>query len=761
MPLVIGVTGHRDVVPGDVALLKESVRGVFDELRQKYPHTPLLLLTPLAEGADRLVAEVALERDIALVAPLPMKRELYEADFRAADAPAEPPSPATQDFRTLLGKTKRWFELPVVPGFTWDQVERKEGPARELQYLLVGLYVARHCQVLIALWDGKTPGSTGGTWQVVKYKQTGLLPELPADQRQALERLPPPFGFHDPIVEEPETGPVYHVPTRRQKHYPNAAPLAEKPTPTPLAPGTPSGPSGPSGRPPPAKPQDSLARRRRKPVGSLNRAVWHCFWFVNDASGWLVILWTKFLGLFYKSKELTAEQVYFHRFHRLQKHIDHFNALVEKLLVDGTWKEKRDSLLTKEEFAQLSTALPPDQHAALLRLASAYAVTDKLALHFQSRTLRTLKALIFMVLGAVVLFGIYAHLGGESWKLWFAAGYILVLASADSFYLAARKEGQQDKHQDYRTLAEGLRVQFYWRLSGMPDSAAEHYLSKQRSELDWIRHAVQAWGVLTPAAGVPQFLLVSRYWIKHDTNSYYGQANYYNSAGPRDLHYSILYRELGSGFLIASLGLTTLAAAFGENLSSAAYLRDFPPLAHAAFVLALPVAIAIGIRHLMFKLRELREEKGIGGGEEIQLHFRYGLSGVIFAVLLFAGLMSLREVLLWMTGTELPGGAPADVHWKTDIQDWLIVAMATFALLTALLHTFAERRGFAEQQKQYRRMSGVFERAKSRLDHLTQTGDTGAAQAVLLELGHEALAEHADWLLLHRERPMEMPRVEL
>ena len=34
---------------------------------------------------------------------------------------------------------------------------------------------------------------------------------------------------------------------------------------------------------------------------------------------------------------------------------------------------------------------------------------------------------------------------------------------------------------------------------------------------------------------------------------------------------------------------------------------------------------------------------------------------------------------------------------------------------------------------------------------------SGEAPATLLELGKEALAENGDWVLLRRERPLEMP----
>src|SRR5439155_17705848 len=72
IPLVIGVTGHRDLRPEDYERLSSAVVEFSQLLRQRYPHTPLILLSPLAEGADRLVAEVSLRMGARLVVPLPM-----------------------------------------------------------------------------------------------------------------------------------------------------------------------------------------------------------------------------------------------------------------------------------------------------------------------------------------------------------------------------------------------------------------------------------------------------------------------------------------------------------------------------------------------------------------------------------------------------------------------------------------------------------------------------------------------------------------
>jgi hypothetical protein len=92
LPLAIGVTGHRDLRDQDVEGLSASVRSIFKSLQGKgdqphppcgeaYCYTPLVLFSFLAEGADRLVARVALDCGACLVPVLPMPTEEYAKDF--------------------------------------------------------------------------------------------------------------------------------------------------------------------------------------------------------------------------------------------------------------------------------------------------------------------------------------------------------------------------------------------------------------------------------------------------------------------------------------------------------------------------------------------------------------------------------------------------------------------------------------------------------------------------------------------------------
>jgi len=96
-----------------------------------------------------------------------------------------------------------------------------------------------------------------------------------------------------------------------------------------------------------------------------------------------------------------------------------------------------------------------------------------------------------------------------------------------------------------------------------------------------------------------------------------------------------------------------------------------------------------------------------------------------------------------------------------DPHDMRVAAMGLTALLAALLHTYAERRALAETHKQYLRMKQVFARAKSRMNDLINLGKTDEALDLVRELGKEALAEHGDWVMLHRERPIELPKAEI
>ncbi len=71
----------------------------------------------------------------------------------------------------------------------------------------------------------------------------------------------------------------------------------------------------------------------------------------------------------------------------------------------------------------------------------------------------------------------------------------------------------------------------------------------------------------------------------------------------------------------------------------------------------------------------------------------------------------------------------------------------------AILAAYSSKFGFATNAKRYERMFLVFDVVKRRIASLPPQSPR-EAEALLLEIGREALVEHADWLLQRRERPL-------
>lgn len=155
LPLLFGVSGHRDLIIDDVPQLRDQLLQIFARFRAAYPHTPFRLLTPLAEGADRLTAEVALASEIGLLVPLPMEQQEYERDFTTAESLAE--------FRALLAMAESHWEIPIATN--------SGSESRTEKYAKVGDFIARNSHVLILLWDGRDNKKIGGTAWVKKRRE--------------------------------------------------------------------------------------------------------------------------------------------------------------------------------------------------------------------------------------------------------------------------------------------------------------------------------------------------------------------------------------------------------------------------------------------------------------------------------------------------------------------------------------------------------------------------------------------------------------
>lgn len=169
-----------------VRTLLVHVAGVAEEVVAEshgaYAPKPLLrIVSPLAEGADRLVAHEALTVGADLQCPLPFLASEYESDFHTERS--------REEFRALLGRASSVFALDGARGPAGTEARA---------YERVGRLVLRHSDVLLALWDGKGAAGTGGTAQIVEEAVASGIPvvwlplDAPTEPRVLVSAVPSP-----------------------------------------------------------------------------------------------------------------------------------------------------------------------------------------------------------------------------------------------------------------------------------------------------------------------------------------------------------------------------------------------------------------------------------------------------------------------------------------------------------------------------------------------------------------------------------------
>jgi hypothetical protein len=170
------VTGHRpgprfppEAEPQVHATVKRLLDAIGIELsRVRSAHqamfapepAELVVVSSLAEGADRIVAELGLAGGCVLEAVLPGPRAEYALDFESAASKAA--------FQDLLGKAHTVFELESAAG----ELAKPRG------YEAAGLIMLGHSDLLIAIWDGGESGGIGGTAEIVEQAVNGGCPVM-------------------------------------------------------------------------------------------------------------------------------------------------------------------------------------------------------------------------------------------------------------------------------------------------------------------------------------------------------------------------------------------------------------------------------------------------------------------------------------------------------------------------------------------------------------------------------------------------------
>lgn len=159
-PIYIGITGHRDLEIEQNII--ENIKKILNQLENQYPKALMVLLTPLADGADRAAAKAVLEMNRANIkysVILPMDEALYLKTFQNDKSVSE--------YNSLKRYALQCEQIPI------------EGGVDQSLYVNLGAYIALNTQILIAVWNGEEVMDLqnfkpGGTYHVIRMRLFGV-----------------------------------------------------------------------------------------------------------------------------------------------------------------------------------------------------------------------------------------------------------------------------------------------------------------------------------------------------------------------------------------------------------------------------------------------------------------------------------------------------------------------------------------------------------------------------------------------------------
>lgn len=481
------VTGHRSFAkPGEVEGLpgydRETIKAAFrHELEQMANqwkeacynvNAPFILLTGMADGADQLAAEAALELpaelNVKVAAILPMDKELFRLTIVDKER-----------FDSLLKRVHLTYALPLPDNSAEyrakiaDVNNKDTDELRNLQYKTQGKFLALHSHVLFAFWDGiDMPNLIGGTSTVLHFKLEGNT------EKQT----------RSDILTYTSVGPVVQFLTPRNN-------------------------------------KENLAT----PIKSLKKTneIAVFFWSKYD-------LWDKEKEqYFFPSREQMTEE------NRCKTSVSFKPEILGTITRIGDMN--RQSMKNMAPLQQMETQSlnylfekkndDPENYSDTVienfcdaeteALIRHYAYADKLAEGFKNRML----LIVYFYLIAVGAFLFFSALLSSFWEIrqngwgnntlfsfvrkghntWcdmlFSMPHTTILYGISiilfiTIFLFAGFMKNHVYFYRFRAVAEALRVQIFWRIAGMSDCVSGYYRTHQLPETDWLRSVINGLDVL-------------------------------------------------------------------------------------------------------------------------------------------------------------------------------------------------------------------------------------------------------------------------
>ena len=183
--IYIGITGNRDISEEQIVFIKERIEEFLSNCQKDNEFAEIIVLTPLADGVDRIIANSILENflNIKILVPLPFSEFIYKNTFgKGLKVNKISEFESIKEYENLLEKIKKhnkcdniYINLKFDKENYLNQNIDNQRKIRNEQYTFLGEFLIEKSDILIAVYDKNRDMLKGGTIEIVtKFKNEAL-----------------------------------------------------------------------------------------------------------------------------------------------------------------------------------------------------------------------------------------------------------------------------------------------------------------------------------------------------------------------------------------------------------------------------------------------------------------------------------------------------------------------------------------------------------------------------------------------------------
>ena len=524
IPITLGITGHRDIVEQDLKRASACIEAVITHFRGRFPSTPLLLLSSLAQGADCIAAKVALDADpnVYLQVIYPFELDQYKSTI----------SPEWIPLFEELHQHERTINSHLI-----NQSQNfLTSSEKDMAYLKAGEFIATNAHVLFALKNKATTGKIGGTIDIVEYRKRGCIDLLEVD---------------DSNIRCAEQGVLYEIRVRRLVDANEATPAAI---------------------------DDKYFITPTRGSEENQKEIMESLGILQPSYSKILIL--KLKGWVRKKHNLVPLPSEIDFLNKITKNLiaDFKTSVKTNPPERNRENEELYQILESEKKGVRETENIYTKHIK--------AVCDYIASDYQKKYRICLYWIFALSILTGLLHGFEGYF--ELAPFFENHQYLKYLFAGSAFlvWIFAKNKDYKHVYEKYRAISEALRVQYYWQKAGIQKSPANFFLSTQINDNSWIRGVIRtAWLLDYPKLIQSETLLIKseisdlkeieHNWIQEQTDylsikikDFERKIKQFNRLSNALLGIGVFFLLISNKFVYASLGTIPLSADFFHSIGT-------------------------------------------------------------------------------------------------------------------------------------------------------------------------------------------------